>query len=144
MTTNAQATAAPVPVTIGAETFLLSPFTVGDYAELDQWIASRGFAIARAAIPEDAAPEERRERMAEALSVAGDLTWANTGLLLLRRLDVLSHYLWVSLRKRHPTLMPASIAEKLNVDPSSVVRVFEALTLLAGGQVASEEDSSKN
>lgn len=144
MTTNAQATAAPVPVTVGSETFLLSPFTVGDYAELDQWIASRGFAIARAAIPKDASPDERRERMAEALSIAGELTWADSGLRLLSRLDILSHYVWVSLRKRHPTLMPAVVAEKINADPPSVLRIFEALTILAGGQNSSEGDPRKN
>lgn len=141
---NPIVSASPTPVTINGDIYSLSPFTVKDLGELDLWIQCLAFRVARAAIPEDLPSSERQDRLEEALQTSTNLTWADAGLPKLQRLDVLSQYLWTSFRKSHPKLSPAIIAEQIKADPDSVPRIFEALTILAGGAKFSDGGPEKN
>jgi hypothetical protein len=139
LTTRAQATAAPAPITLGDKTFRMSPLSDVDIGELDQWLQARIVRIARNSLPEDADPALRAETIGAALDKAATMTWMSPkGAEMMATLDGMAQLIWQGCHRNHPGLTPEDVrAVLLNPTDIELARAtFERLNI--------QEDSSED
>lgn len=110
MTDRVKATAAPTPITIGKQTFLMSPMTDEDHGIMDQWVRSRHVRIARETLPPDATDEQKDRTERVALAQASTMSFmSGVGLLLMEQPGPMSMLFWCCIRRNHPDTTPESI-----------------------------------
>lgn len=104
-TTASEATAAPMPLTLGGRELMLSPRTQRDDGELEQWLRSRALQMVRDSFTPSMTPQQRAEELRAAMDYAGSLTVASpSAMQMLRTTDAAIYVLWQSAKKNHPKL----------------------------------------
>lgn len=119
MVDRSTATAAPTPIKVGDQTFLMSPMTDEDHGIMDQWIRSRHVRIARETLPENA-PDDQKDRTERiALAQASTMSFmSGAGLLLMEQPEPMSMLFWCCIRHNHPDVTPETI-RGLFADPKN-------------------------
>jgi hypothetical protein len=121
MTTQAEATAAPVPFDMGNAEYLLSPLSAGDISELDNWLRARMVRAARESLPDDATADQRRETIGAAvLATAGVCLLSDLCASVMATPDGLARVIWQSVKRNHPRVTPRRIEVLLLKDDSAI------------------------
>lgn len=132
MTTLAEATAAPVPVAVNGKTHLVSPLTNRDYGELERWIQIRIIQLARESIEENTPDDLRAATMDAAVREATSTQWFSPrGVAATRTEEGTAVYMWLSLRKKQPTLTLAQTKDLIE-DRAARAALLDAFNLVNG------------
>ena len=134
MTTPAEATAAPIDVTVDGKQYTLTPLSDRSNCELDNWLRARIVAVARASLDEDASEKVKKETMERAFDHALKTSWLLNSDALLRTPDGVLRFVFQLLRPAHPNLTMEELAGMLRRDPDALGRVMDAFELLSGGK----------
>lgn len=125
-------TAAPRPIMHNGTEYLISPLTDADWGELTAWLQTQYLdSIDRhlSRLPTEA---ERSAMRMESIRTAARITPSNeVGLSILQSISGMARALWLSLRKRQPSLTYPMIVE-LMADPSFRVAFTEAFGAAQG------------
>ena len=125
MTTLSEATAAPVPVTIDGETYLISPRTNEDYGTLENWIKAKLVQIARESIDENTSPEMQELTIDRALIKAATTDWySKDGLAIVNSGAGLEFRMWLGMRHNHPKLTLATVRGLLKDHRAEILDAF--------------------
>ena len=120
MTDRVKATAAPATVTLGKQTFKMSPLTDEDMGIMDQWVRSRHVRIARDTLPADADNEQKDRTERIALEQASAMSFTSgAGLALMEHIEALSQLFWCGISKYHPDMTPEKVQEII-LDPENL------------------------
>jgi len=104
----------PVDLTLGDETFSMSPLNDGDIQELDLWLRSKIIKMARDSLSKDATEPERLITMQAAIAHASTLTWmSGPGARHLATIDGMARLMWQGIKKAHPNTTQAHLRELL-------------------------------
>jgi hypothetical protein len=146
MTSRAQATGAPIPVTIGDLVLRLSPLTDRMEAELDNWVGAQIINKARHAVAQEPDLAGGRELIREAISQAATARWDNPqGAPLINTLEGWAQVFWQATRHNTPGVSAAEITRALKDDPAGLqAAVMMWLELNHRGRAEPVEDPKKN
>lgn len=132
-TSTADATAAPTPVILGGQEFLLSPMTDADVGEMDRWIRDQFIGMVRDSIPADASVADRQAELALGYREAAGLSMlTGTGAKLANSLTGWARIIWIGLRARHPEMTPAKVFSML-LNASDLMSAQDAWEILNAG-----------
>lgn len=126
MTTNARATAAPIPVTIDSKQYLFTPFSRRDFGMFENWVQGRYIEVYTANLKK--APEDHRRGLLEqAYAHAATLTIASPeATKLMISMDGAIQLAWISLRHEHPDITIDEVSD-LMFDDEKRDRIMEVL-----------------
>lgn len=126
MTTNARATAAPIPVTIDSKQYLFTPFSRRDFGMFENWVQGRYIEVYTANL--NKAPEEhRRSLLEQAYAHAATLTIASPeATKLMVSMDGAIQLAWISLHHEHPDITIDEVSDLMFNDEKRD-RIMEVL-----------------
>ena len=97
MSTRSDLAGAPADVVIGGVTYLMSPLRDLDLGELDRWVQRKILDVV------ELSTDDKVRRLG--IEMAAVATWAGKyGYALAQTNDGLARYMWVGIRRNHPTL----------------------------------------
>ncbi len=145
MTDTATATAAPLPITLGGQTYRMSPLSDRDIGEMDLWVSTRYLRRARASIDPNDSDENKRRAEEVAQRTAATMTFmSGLGLSMLNNVDGMAQLLWVSIRKNHPKAESADIRQALVEHPEDIEAAMADWRRLNPGRKSGPEPAKKN
>lgn len=125
-------TAAPHPVELGGQTYLMSPLTDGDFEQLNNWLRSGVIQMARQSLTPDMLAEEREETLAVAMREARKMSYlSEAGRASLASIDGTAQLLWLGLRRNHPALTADEVRSLVfeGDDALAVLKIWEEINL---------------
>lgn len=140
-TDQANATAAPFPITIGNETLLCSPLRQVDFGEFLNFVKREYLKTYQA--NQDLIPAEYRDGVWQAgLHRASMLTLASSETLqLMVTIEGAAYLLWLAIRQRHPEKLLADAAAIVQRD-EWVDQVEQALEQVTAGRLARKKTAT--
>lgn len=125
-------TAAPHPIVLGGQTYLMSPLTDGDFELLNNWLRSSVIQMARDSLSPDLTAEEREETLAVAMREARKMSYmSEAGRTTLASIEGTAQLIWLGLRKNHPNLSAEEVRELVfgGDDTLAILKIWEEINL---------------
>jgi hypothetical protein len=124
---SSQAGNAPMEITLGGKTYLVSQLTRAERRELDRWVQGRIVEVARLGL-DGATAEDRKEIMGLAFDRAVEATWSASGRI--DSLQRISRLLWQYIKARYPNVTLEQVTQALEDNPDDIGPAFDQLALL--------------
>ena len=124
------ATAAPIDIQLGGETFRMSPLTDADLGELDNYVRSRVIRAARESLGDGVSEADRQAVLRAAVAESMNVSFATHWRRELNTLDGMARLFWQTLRRCHPGLTVERVRKLLHENPRDVEAMAAQLEAL--------------